>query len=802
MFTIFKKEVSSYFNSLTGYLAIAFFLIVTGLVLWVFPDTSVLDSGYATLEGFFSIAPYLFMFLVPAVTMRTIAGEKNDGTYELLLSRPITITGIVLGKFFGSLLVTIFSILPTIVYAISLYYLGNPVGNLDIGATIGSYFGLILLASSYAAIGLFCSGMTKNPIVSFLSAVFLCFFIYYGFDAISQLTIFSAVEDIVAGLGIQQHYWSISRGVLLATDLIYFLSLTGLGIIGTILFLESNFQSKKQTLRTSMIAIAVIILINLPFFGAFFGRIDFTEDKRFTLSDSSITSVQNLEENIYITIFLDGKDLPSGFKRLRKAAIDMANDLRLYSKRKIHLNIVDPLEGSEQDRQELTQALIQRGLYPTNLNIKSESGYQQKQIFPWAIVGSEKNEITVNLLQSKMGTAPEEVLNNSIQNLEYAFVNAIRKADSETTPFIGFTEGHGEPSDLELYDAIHTLQASNQVGRVNLDSVNYKSLRQLKVMIITKPTSAFSESDKYKIDYFVRNGGHVIWALDQVDANMEHLRAHGSQPLIGRSLNLDDMLFIYGARFNYNLVADLNCAQIPLSIGNIGGQAQIELVPWYFFPIIMPVSQHPIVKNLDGIRTEFIGTIDTVESVGIQKEILLTSSPFTRLLAPPQEISLQMVEEQPDPNKFRTQPAPVAVLLRGHFPYLFKDRSAPTGITEPMDLTDISNESKMVMISDGDWLTNQISTADQSPFPLGWDRYTNQQFSNKIFLENLVDYLLNDESLIQLRNREVKLRLLNQSKIKTEKLYWQAINVAVPVLLLIIIGVLQHYWRKRKYTQL
>lgn len=802
MFTIFKKEVSFYFNSLTGYLAIAIFLVVTGLVVWVFPDTSVLDSGYATLEVFFGIAPYLFMFLAPAITMRSIAGEKSEGTYELLMSRPITIAQIVLGKFFGGLLIVVLSILPTLIYTISLCYLGNPVGNLDIGATIGSYFGLLLLAGSYVGIGLFCSGLTKNPILSFLSAVFLCFFIYYGFDAISKLGIFSPVEDTVATFGIQHHYWSISRGVLLATDLIYFLSLTSLAIISTILWLGSGLQSNKQNLQLFIFTVAVIAVVNLPFFGSLFGRIDFTEDKRFTLNESSITTVQNLKENVYITIFLGGKDLPSGFKRLRKAGIDMANDLRLYNKHKIHLNIIDPLGGSEGERQELEQALIERGLYPTNLNVRSESGYNQKRIFPWAIVSSENNEIAVNLLQSKMGTAPEEVLNNSIQNLEYAFTNAIRKADNEPTPFIGFTEGHGEPSDLELYDAIQTLQASNQVGRINLDSANYESLRKLKVMIIAKPKTAFSESDKYKIDYFVRHGGHVIWALDQIDADMEYLRQQGSQPLIGRSLNIDDILFVYGVRFNYNIVADLNCAQIPLSIGNIGGQAQIELVPWYFFPIIMPLSSHPVVKNLDGIRTEFIGTIDTVESTDIHKEVLLTSSPFTRILTPPYEISLQMVEEQPDPTKFRTQPAPVAVLLKGHFPYLFKDRPTPTGITESVDLDTISRESKMVMISDGDWLINQISANDQSPFPLGWDRYTNQQFANKIFLENLVDYLLNDESLIQLRNREIKLRLLDQSKIKTEKLYWQMINVIVPVLLLTVIGILQHYWRKRKYTQL
>lgn len=801
LLTIFKKEVSSYFNSLTGYLVIAIFLLITGLVVWVFPTTSVLEAGYTTLESFFGIAPYLFMFLIPAVTMRTIAGEKSDGTYELLMSRPRTATQIVLGKFLGGFVIALLSILLTIGYAISLSYLGNPIGNIDVGATWGSYLGLMMLAAAFVAIGLFCSSLMANPIVSFLLAVFLCFIFYYGFDAISTLPIFVSFEDSVAALGIQHHYRSISRGVLLSEDFIYFISLTGLALVGTSLRLRARFLRRRDTARKVIGTLLVLTLLNTPFISSSFGQIDFTEDKRFTLDPSAIAIVENLQEDVYITIFLDGNDLPAGFKRLKKAAVDMVNDLRRHSKRRLHLNIINPHEGDEQERQELTQALIERGLYPTNLSIRSDDGYKQTHIFPWAIVGSERHEIPVNLLQSRMGTAPEEALNNSVQNLEYALTNAIHKTDQNEAPFIGFTEGHGEPSDLELYDAMQTLLLSNQVGRISLADATYESLRQLKVMVIAKPQTAFSEGDKYKIDYFVRHGGHVIWAIDQLDVGLEHLREHGSQPLVGKTLNIDDMLFVYGTRLNYDLLADLNCAQIPLTVGNIGGQPQIELVPWFFFPIIMPMSSHPIVKNLDGIRMEFIGTVDTMETTGIKKEILLSSSPFTRLLTPPYEISLQMVEEQPDPTTFRTQPAPVAVLMQGKFPYVFANRPAPEGISESVDLTSVSNESKMVVVSDGDWLINQVNTTDQSPYPLGWDRYMNQQFGNKLFLENLVDYLLRDESLIQLRNREVKLRLLDTQKVRTEKLYWQLMNVVLPIVLLTIFGILHQYIRRRRYAK-
>ena len=214
----------------------------------------------------------------------------------------------------------------------------------------------------------------------------------------------------------------------------------------------------------------------------------------------------------------------------------------------------------------------------------------------------------------------------------------------------------------------------------------------------------------------------------------------------------------------------------------------------------MPTSNNPIIKNLDGIRTEFVGTIDTIATPQIKKEILLSSSPFTRILRTPSPISLQMVEEQPDPTKFKTKPAPVAVLLSGHFPYLFNNRPLPVGIVELKDLTTISKSAKMLVVADGDWLINQINPKDQSPYPLGWDRYAEQQYANKAFLENMVDFLQNDASLVTLRNREVKLRLLDQAKLKDEKLVWQVINVMAPLIILLCIGLIQQYIRRRKYT--
>lgn len=798
MFSIYKKEVASYFNALIGYLAIAFFLLLTGLVLWIFPETSLLEAGEASLNGFFSIAPYLFMFLIPAIAMRSIAGEKVEGTYELLLSRPFTFLDIVIGKYLGIVSIGLLAILPTLIYAVSLYFLAIPTGNIDIGAIIGSYVGLFFLMCSYAAIGIFTSSISNNPIIAFLLAVFACFFAYYGFDAISLLPALTTQEDFIQNLGIQAHYESLSRGVLTLTDFVYFFSLSFLFLVFTNGHLGRTFRQRKKTLSVYALTLVGFFLLNSSAIVPASWRVDFTEDKRFTLTETSKEILGNLQEDVYITVFLDG-NLPSSFARLKKATLATLNDLKSFSNGKLKFTFMDPLSGNQEEQESFIQALHDRGISPTNLSVKTDAGLTQKLIFPSAIVSSGDQEIVVNLLQQKMGLRPEEALNNSIQNLEYAFLSATHSAIQQETTFIGFTEGHGEPSDLELQDAMHSLMPANQVGRVRLDEVTYASLQQIKVLFIVKPTQPFSEADKYKIDYFIRQGGQVVWAIDQIDASLDRLRKEGSQPLLARNLNLDDQLFLYGARLNYTSVADLNCSQIPLSVGNIGGQTQIELVPWYFFPILMPNSNNPIVKNLDGIRTEFIGTVDTVENTTIKKEILLSTSPFVKTLTPPSPISLQMVEEAPDPQKFRAKPLPVAVLLSGNFPNIFENRPLPLGISTAAPSVN-SKASKMVVMADGDWLINQISSKDQSAYPLGWDRFTEKQFANKTFLQNMVDYLLHDDRLINLRNREVKLRLLDATKVKEEKLFWQVINVVSPLIVLSLIAALQQYRRKRKYA--
>lgn len=797
MRSIYKKEIAAYFNSLIGYLAIGLFLLATGLLLWVFPDTSIAGSGYATLDGFFRLSPYLFMFLIPAITMRSIAGEKADGTWELLITRPIGMWSVLLGKYFGGLTIVVLALLPTLIYSYSIHRLALPVGNVDVGALIGSYIGLLFLGAAFTAIGLFASALSNNAIVAFLTALALCFLVFYAFDALSDLQFFSSYPQTVSFFGIQSHYEAMSRGVLDSRDLVYFVSIILFWLWCTQRLLAKHHHGGRKMLWQGLLLIIGITAANLLATWSF-GRLDFTADKRFTLSPLSKQTVTTLDHEVHITVFLAGK-LPAGFIRLKQATTDLLHDLASYSAGKLTFSIVNPLDGDAQQQQQNVAALADMGITATNLNVRTETGFNQQLIFPAALITYGENEIPVHLLQNRAGASHEEVLNNSVQNLEYAFVSALRKVALGGKPLIGFTEGHGELDNLQLYDAIQSLMDGYEVGFVDLDSITVEGLSRLKALIVAKPTQRFSETEKFKINHFVMNGGNVLWAIDQLDAELDSLRTTGEQTVVARSLNLDDLLFTYGIRFNYNLVADMNCAQIPLTVGKVGSQAQIELAPWLFYPIFVPNTPHPVLKNLNGIRSEFAGTLDTIAIPGVHKTVILQSSPFSRLLNVPATISLQLVEETPDPAKFKQQPYPVAALLEGEFPSVFADRPVPAGIDPAITLPRRGKNAKMIVIADGDVFKGQVNPTDGSPYPLGWDRYTEQQFGNKSLLLNAIDYLTDDIGIITLREKEVKLRLLDQIKVKTHYVLWQLFNVALPPALLLLVGLLQHYLRKRTY---
>jgi len=546
---------------------------------------------------------------------------------------------------------------------------------------------------------------------------------------------------------------------------------------------------------------ATLVILNIV--GQYFyHRFDFTADKRFTLNEKTKKLLENTQKPIIITVFLDG-ELPAAFKRLQAAVKDLLADYAAYSKTEIKVVFVDPLDGlNAADQDTVINNLYQQGIEATNLSVKTESGLTQKLIFPMAMIESEGKLLPVKLLQNlDAGGSYEDNINRSIENLEYTFTSSLKKIISGYNPRIGFTESNGELTDLQLYDAIRVLSTSYEVGRVDLNTIDKAGLDKLKMLVIAKPKKAFTETEKYKINYFVMNGGRILWSIDQVNAELDSLRGRNGQMALNNNLNLDDMLFMYGARINYNVIADANCAEIPVSTGKVGGQSQIQMLPWLYYPVLLPDTVHSVVKKLDGVKAEFASTVDTIGVKGVSKSYILTTSSFNKVFNVPKLFTLQMAAEQPDPKSFQNPPQNVAVMLEGSFPSVFAGRPLPAGISEPYTVSNSSKPSKMIVIGDGDVFKNQIAEKDGSPYPLGFDRYTQHTYGNKALLLNIVDYFTDEDNLIALRNKEVKIRLLDKAKMKIEKTKWQFINVVAPLLLLIFFAIFQHYYRKYKYAK-
>ncbi len=559
---------------------------------------------------------------------------------------------------------------------------------------------------------------------------------------------------------------------------------------------------KRQNILQLILVIVIIILMNVV--SSFvFTRIDLTTEKRYTLSSVTKNLIKELDDIVYFKVYLDG-DFPAGFQRLRNETKEMLDEFRAYSDN-IEYEFVNPMVNkTEKEKATIYQQLTKKGLLPTQLNVKNESGTSQKIIFPGAIVVYKGREQALQLLDEQMGKSPELSLNNSIQTLEYKISSTIRKLVKQNKDKIGFLKGQGELENIYLSDAAKSLSDYYDVSEVVINN-QLKSLQPYKAVIIAKPDSAFNEKDKFILDQFIMKGGKVLWLIDAVYADMDSLRNKSVAVTFPKSLNLKDMLFKYGVRINTNLVMDMQALPIPVVTSMVGNQPQQSLIPWSYFPIITPRNDHPIVKNLNAIKTHFVNNIDTVGAPHINKTVLLTTSEYSKKVSTPNQISLELLRKTLTRKDYIHGRQPIAVLLEGKFESVFKNR-IPKIIeeNEDIDYTEVGKPNKMIVIADGDIIKNQTrsSGANRRVLPLGYDKYTGQSFGNKDLILNAMNYLCDDSGLIAVRGKDFKLRLLNKSKLQEEKLKWQLVNTVIPVVIIIIFGMLQYYYRKRKYQHI
>lgn len=562
-----------------------------------------------------------------------------------------------------------------------------------------------------------------------------------------------------------------------------------------------NKKQKKQDLFTLLLSFLIIISVNI-ISSYVYTRFDLTTEKRYTLSNATKEFIKNLDDVVYVKVYLEG-DFPAGFKRLRNATREMLDEFKAYANDNIEYEFIDPSTSPDQkERNQLYRQLANKGLQPTNLEERGKEETSQKIIFPGAIFTYKGKEVPLQLLKSSMGSSSEEMLNNSIQGLEYEMANTIRELTINIKSKIGFLRGHGELSDIEVADITRSLSEFYEVDTVSIQG-RLNSLRNFKAIIIAKPSSAFDEKkDKFILDQYIMNGGKILWLIDPMSASMDSLIKSNTSISVNLPLNLEDQLFKYGARINSDIILDLQCAPIPIITGYTGNQPQQSLLPWYFFPLIVPTSNHPIVNNLNAIKCEFVSSIDTVAVKNVTKTILLTTSKYTKLLYSPVRIGLSAVKEQPKLNQYNKPNRTVALLLEGKFTSVFTNRILPS-IREDKSINfkEESVPTKMIVISDGDIIKNQIHKSSGNIFPLGYDRYTGQTYGNKNFILNCIDYLCDESGLIGVRSKELKLRLLNNTKIDENKYKWQIIGVSLPILLIIFFGLIYHFIRKRKYIK-
>ena len=573
---------------------------------------------------------------------------------------------------------------------------------------------------------------------------------------------------------------------------------------------------KKNQIVAFLVTLVIVVVVNV--IGSYlFTRFDLTSEKRYTLSPTTKEILSKLDDYVYFKVYLEG-DFPAGFKKLRRETKEMLDEFRAYSKY-IDYEFINPSESEDaNERQENYKLLYQSGLNPTEVLDRSADGSSKQMIiWPGALVSYRNDtEIAIDLLENQLGQSSSEALNASMQNLEFRLIDAVKKVTRLTKPNIAFIQGHGELSGDDIYDIKQTLSQNYNVANVEIDgkidalmhrtqdeTVDVKTFISYDAIIIAKPTEPFNEKDKFLIDQYIMHGGKVLWLVEPVAATMDSLQSQESTIGLEQDLNLDDMLFKYGVRLNRDLLLDLSCAALPVRTGQMAGQPQLEFFRWFYFPLLQAASDHPMVRNMNSIKADFVSSMDATTSAnGIEQIPLLKTSDYTKVSGTPVFITLAMLRQTPDQRMFSSKGKNVAYLLKGSFPSLYANR-IPQEIVDDQ-ATDFLEESKptaMIVVADGDIIRNQIDIKRKMPLPLGYDQYTQNTYANKEFIENVISYLVDGEGLIDIRSRELKVRLLDMTKIGKERVKWQVINTMIPIALIIALGFVMAFIRKRKYSK-
>ena len=544
-----------------------------------------------------------------------------------------------------------------------------------------------------------------------------------------------------------------------------------------------------------------LILLNI-FGNYFYKRFDLTQDQRFTLSEAAKSIIETVDSPIVIDVFLKG-NFPAEFKRLQTETKQLLEEFSAFNSH-IKYEFINPLEN-EENPVAIQQQLQQMGLTTAQVEVRENGKLSTELVYPWALAYYKEKTVKIPLLKNQLGITSEERVNNSIQNLEYAFADGFNKLIFPKKRKIAVLKGNGELEDRYIADFFKTLKEYYYIAPFTLDSVaidpakTLTNLQGFDMIVVAQPSEAFSDSEKYILDQYIMNGGASLWLLD---ANKQRTDpTSGKTYAVAENLQLNDLFFKYGLRINSNLIKDVVSAPIVLASGN-ENDSQYNRYPWFYYPISASDNTHPIITNIEAVKFEYASSIDTLPNT-IAKTVLLSSSSITKLAGLPIEISydidipkfLKVMEKGPSPQEFNSGAQTLAVLMEGEFTSAFANRVKPFILSEDRQL---SQSNSMVVLSDGDIIKNQFK--GNRPLEVGFDKMTQTMYGNKDFLLNTVNYLLDDSGLINIRTKEIAVPFLDPQKTASERTKWQLINLLLPLGILALFGFGFNFYRKRKYT--
>lgn len=577
--------------------------------------------------------------------------------------------------------------------------------------------------------------------------------------------------------------------------------------------MQSN-NIRRQNILGIVAVVVVLVFLNI-ISNYIFTRIDLTYEKRYTLSDSTKKMLKELDEEALFRVYLDGNDLPAEYRRFRNDIKNMLDQFRAYS-RNVEYEFVDPNSfKTDEEKMQFYQTLVKKGLTPIPVTTESDGVQKNQVVYPAMEVSYKGRETAIQLQSSGVsGKSTDEIVNTSVENLEYNFVTALHRLSRPVKARVGFLLGHGELANIDLYDIQMSLVEDYTVENVPLDrnisaltgriqNMNDSSIsinNKFDVLVVPKPLTTFTDRDLYVIDQFVMYGGKILWLVDALDADMDSLQDKPQTFATRLPTNLEEMFFNYGVRINPDLVMDYRCRGIPM----MGADNRMQLVPWYYFPTLVPNSNHPIVRNLDVLKTDFVSSIDLINN-DIEKTVLLTTSDHVHIKNAPVNIQLSDAMVQLDERLFNRSNLPVAVLLEGRFQSLYRNRLA-SSFSELAEIgfkSQCEEPTQMIVVSDGDIIRNGTGVNDQGryPYPLGYDRYTNVEFANKSFILNAINYLAGDEAMIDARPRSIAIRRLDVAKVKEQRAYYQIANILYPVLIVLVLAAVVFCLRYLKYKK-